>query len=819
MQTEYGWMHPLRIALALLALTPELAGAAWPHNLSNGGVAVSTAAQEQQSPAIVADGSGGAIVVWQDRRNLNFDIFAQRLNARGELQWPANGVSLCTQPGDQRFPVVISDGQGGAIVTWEDGRGANTDIYTQRIDAGGLPLWTTNGVALCTFTGNQTSPRIETDGSGGAIVTWVDARSGTGDIFAQRINSGGVPQWSSDGVGLCVATGNQAHVSITSDGAGGAIVTWDDSRSGNADIYAQRVNAAGTPQWTPTNGVPICTAALNQLSPTIAPDGLEGAIIAWSDGRNTVCPVNDDIYVQRISHVGTTQWAFNGVSVPPFDGSTFCVSGSAYNERYPKVVANGTGGALVAFEHSIGSPPPWGVQIRSVTAGGVVGGGTSVGGNSPVDFDALYSITSDGTGGAVIACRETPTLGGNDVRVTRVDRNGSSLYSVLASQAPNSQDAPTVASDGKGAAISVWQDTRRSGIDSDIYAQRIERFSLLGDPEPRSAGVKDVPNDQGGRVRLSWYASYLDKEVNPILAAYDVYRSAPISLVAEAMRNGAVQHRSFAGVPEAGRRRFVVGPASSQIYAWEYMTTVNPVHFLDAYAYIAPTTGDSISGSNALSAFMVVGRNSDGSQYWLSEPDSGYSVDNLAPLAPAPFTGAYAAGSTHLHWGVNLEPDIAGYRLYRGNSPTFVPGPANLVVAQPDTGYADAGGAGSYYKLAAVDVHGNLSAFALLTPTQTMDVGGELPRDVEFRIASSNPGGRGASLRYALPQAGRVEISVFDLQGREVRVLLQEPVEAGEHMVRWDGRDAAGNSVSGGVYLMLFRGIGHEFVRRFVLLQ
>jgi hypothetical protein len=141
------------------------------------------------------------------------------------------------------------------------------------------------------------------------------------------------------------------------------------------------------------------------------------------------------------------------------------------------------------------------------------------------------------------------------------------------------------------------------------------------------------------------------------------------------------------------------------------------------------------------------------------------------------------------------------------------------VVAQPDTGYADAGGAGSYYKLAAVDVHGNLSAFALLTPTQTMDVGGELPRDVEFRIASSNPGGRGASLRYALPQAGRVEISVFDLQGREVRVLLQEPVEAGEHMVRWDGRDAAGNSVSGGVYLMLFRGIGHEFVRRFVLLQ
>jgi hypothetical protein len=68
---------------------------------------------------------------------------------------------------------------------------------------------------------------------------------------------------------------------------GGAIVTWEDFRSGtsNGDIYAQRVNLAGGPQWT-TDGVALCTAANNQYNPTIASDGAGGAIVTWSDGRS-----------------------------------------------------------------------------------------------------------------------------------------------------------------------------------------------------------------------------------------------------------------------------------------------------------------------------------------------------------------------------------------------------------------------------------------------------------------------------------------------------------------------------------------------------
>ena len=54
-------------------------------------------------------------------------------------------------------------------------------------------------------------------------------------------------QWMVDGVALCEATDIQAELMVVSDGSGGAIATWSDYRSGeSSDIYAQRVHADGS---------------------------------------------------------------------------------------------------------------------------------------------------------------------------------------------------------------------------------------------------------------------------------------------------------------------------------------------------------------------------------------------------------------------------------------------------------------------------------------------------------------------------------------------------------------------------------------------
>ena len=183
--------------------------------------------------------------------------------------WVQDGVALCTATGDQDNPQITSDGAGGAIVTWEDYRsGSNWDIYAQRVNASGSVQWTTDGVALCTATGDQYWPTIVPDGAGGAVVTWHDFRSGTSwDIYAQRVNASGSVQWTANGVALCTASGDQEFPTIASDDAGGATVTWMDYRSGtNFDIYAQRVDANGFAVLTAADA-PAVPLHLNQNYP------------------------------------------------------------------------------------------------------------------------------------------------------------------------------------------------------------------------------------------------------------------------------------------------------------------------------------------------------------------------------------------------------------------------------------------------------------------------------------------------------------------------------------------------------------------------
>jgi len=298
------------------------------------GVAVCTFTMGQLDPQIISDGSGGAIITWEDARSGIWDIYAQRVNSAGAPQWTADGVSVCTAANSQSTPQLVSDDSGGAIITWEDARSGNIDIYAQRINNSGIPQWTADGVSLCTAGNDQWRPQIVSDGSGGAIITWYDWRSGNTDIYAQRVNSSGVVQWATDGVAVCTAANGQYIPQIVSDGSGGAIITWHDWRGGNTDIYVQRVNSSGVVQWA-TNGVAVCTSANDQYTPQIVSDDSGGAIITWQDNRSG----NTDIYVQRVNSSGVVQWATDGVAV--------CMA--ANSQGNPQIVSDGSGGAIITW--------------------------------------------------------------------------------------------------------------------------------------------------------------------------------------------------------------------------------------------------------------------------------------------------------------------------------------------------------------------------------------------------------------------------------------------------------------------------------------
>ena len=89
-------------------------------------------------------------------------------------------------------PSIVSDGGGGAIITWVDFRSSpEINIYAQRVNAAGIVQWDTDGIAIATAAGFKDLPKIASDGEGGGIITWADGRSGSAGIYAQQINSNG----------------------------------------------------------------------------------------------------------------------------------------------------------------------------------------------------------------------------------------------------------------------------------------------------------------------------------------------------------------------------------------------------------------------------------------------------------------------------------------------------------------------------------------------------------------------------------------------------------------------------------------------------
>ena len=81
-----------------------------------------------------------------------------------------------------------------------------------------------------------------------------------------------------------------------------------------------------------------------------------------------------------------------------------------------------------------------------------------------------------------------------------------------------------------------------------------------------------------------------------------------------------------------------------------------------------------------------------------------------------------------------------------------------------------------------------------------------------------NPFTGGTTINFELPSAVRVRIEVFDPQGRQVRVLADGAYAPGRWSVEWDRRDAAGRTMSPGLYLYRMRAGSYSDQKKMVLL-
>ena len=199
--------------------------------------------------------------------------------------------------------------------------------------------------------------------------------------------------------------------------------------------------------------------------------------------------------------------------------------------------------------------------------------------------------------------------------------------------------------------------------------------------KPGLFSVSDVPNDQGGYVRIKWSRCAYDNAADRRVNKYIVYGS-PRKI------NGA--------------------------YAWQEIAEVNAA-YKTYYSYTAKTNYDSTSRSKAVFYYSVSAFSTDNGEIWTSGVKSAYSVDNLSPSAATQTSASQMSNqSVQVVWNKNTsDPDVSHYAVYRSLTSDFTPDASSFIANTTDTTYLDTNpydGQNSYYKIVTYDIHENASS-------------------------------------------------------------------------------------------------------------
>lgn len=782
MATRYRAITHALVAAGALIVSAADVRAEWPATPA-ACVPAAVGAGDEEISHVVPDGLGGMLVVWTNDVGGDSDVFAQRVDAGGNPLWGSGGAPVAQATGDQTAPRVVDDGSGGAIVVWTDDRSSGStqaDIYAQRILADGTPAWATDGIAVCDQFNDQVAPRLTTDGLGGAIIAWRDSRTGQARVWAQRLMSDGTDVWAADGIDIS-ASGVADEFVIVTDDLGGAFVIWDDTQTTFYEF--QHVNADGTVQL-PAGGEIIGSyqGGFGHAAPTACADGVGGFWVGYSY-------FDDFKFFDRmfVIHYGANNVMVNGTEVTSFDET-------------PKLAPDGAGGVLVAWHQSldiiVGRFDPGAVALFQYVTLDV-----------PLQSSTArnWDIVPDGAGGAIITTRD----GLGDPQAIRVTADGSTPWgdgNPGLKLAYSSTTYPYAVPDLLNGALVVW-------ADGDLCAARADRHGYVGNPRAFVTAADDIPGDQGGSILTSWDASPLDVFPNQTITRYAVWRQA-----AGAARSVTtdVDESTLARARDMGFAVEITQELARN--GWEPIGTVSSA-YQSSYAFETPTYADSTVQGPAPMNVKVFAQTSDPFVFWESNVGTGQSIDNLAPGAPVNATVAQGGVNT-LTWEAPYAPDLSFYRIYRGTTPDFPLDGSSYVAAVTGLEWVDEGGGDQFiYKITAVDDAWNESEPA--TPDVVVGIPSvALPARFAVHGNTPNPFNPRTTVRFNLPAAAdRVTVRIYDAGGRIVRDLHDGGMPAGAHEIVWDGRNDAGSGVSSGVYVLVVRA-GAESARiKMVMLQ
>lgn len=262
-------------------------------------------------------------------------------------------------------------------------------------------------------------------------------------------------------------------------------------------------------------------------------------------------------------------------------------------------------------------------------------------------------------------------------------------------------------------------------------------------------------------------------------------------------------------------------------YNFNWGATV-PLIWYNANSYIPSSYSTSSNPRWAKISYIFPETGSKASQSFLI----GLGNDQTLPVQLSSFTAVVHQGnSVMLRWVTQTESNLVGYRIFRSFTDnavnavmldTFIEG-TNTSQTQHYVFFdREIFEPGTYwYWLQSLDMDGS-SAYhgpVSITYAPPQQETPELVLPAGFNNLYPNPFNPDLNIRFTMDKPGRATLEIYNLRGQIVRRLVDSDLAKGSHKVLWDGRDAAGRTVSSGVYHLVLRAGDKSFRTRAVMMK
>jgi len=630
--------------------------------------------------------------------------FAVPINHLWSKGLPGNGVAVAIDAAGNVYVTGNFTGTanfGGASFL----SSGSSDVFLAKYSPTGVHLWSKR----CGSTGTDRAYAVGVDASGNVAITGDFVGSadfdtatlvslGGTDVFLARFTTAG----GLLGAARYGGTGNDTGFGLAVDASGNIIIGGSFNgtaafggasliSAGLTDIFLAKYSSAGAHVWSERWGGTVSDAI---QAVAVDPSGniaTTGTFQGTTNlGGSNLLAGSIEAFVARYASTGAHSWSYRlggpaqdyatGVACDA-SGNVFCTGYFSGSATFPSATLVAAGGFdIYLLKFNVAGTQQWAQRYGSLNS--EYANWVSVDASGNVLLTGMFYDTFN-LGGSTLTSN-----GDTDIFIGELTTAGVHRWSRSFGATQSDRGNVIVASPAGDAIFTgTFMGT------ADFGAGLIGSFASIGAvigrytdhaTAPLITSISDIGNDQGRNVRIGFDRAAHDNAASPTpVDHYEAYR-----------RNDAPPAVAIAGLSQLSTQRLLAS-------GWTQVASVD-AHAEDKYSMETPTIGDStIALGQYRSVFYVRAATGAPSMFYDSPPDSGYSVDNLAPGIPQNLF--YSAGD--ITWDKSTADDFDYFTVYGSSTDNF--GAATLINYSVSPAMNVIGSPYAFYYVTATDFSGN----------------------------------------------------------------------------------------------------------------